>query len=191
MDKSGLFAEMGDVEQEVLSQIQPRLLKLPGIRVMPKMFIQNAEKKLAEVFGPIAKNRESQEAIAALKAALEDPRVAEAGFVFDAAESTMFPALLQKKLEILETLGPQELDVVKIRINENQTKLQNLFDSFSPEARTPIVDAFQSMQAQRQDMFESMLRQQQDMSEAEIAAARPSALGRRTLTCSTTSCVAW
>jgi len=170
MDKSGLFAEMGDVEQEVLSQIQPRLLKLPGIRVMPKMFIQNAEKKLAEVFGPIAKNRESQEAIAALKAALEDPRVAEAGFVFDAAESTMFPALLQKKLEILETLGPQELDVVKIRINENQTKLQNLFDSFSPEARTPIVDAFQSMQAQRQDMFESMLRQQQDMSEAEIAA---------------------
>ena len=165
----GLFDGMGDVEKDVLSEFGGAY-NLPGVKILPKMFIQNAEKKLEQVFGPIAQSKEAQEALASLKAALEDPRVAEAGFVFDAAESTMFTPLVQRKLELLKDLGPKELDAIKIRINENQTKLQDLFDSFSPEARTPIVEAFQKVQGDRQGFFESMLREQADLTEAEILA---------------------
>ena len=165
----GLFDGMGDVEKDVLSEFGGAY-NLPGVKILPKMFIQNAEKKLEQVFGPIAQSKEAQEALASLKAALEDPRVAEAGFVFDAAESTMFTPLVQRKLELLKDLGPKELDAIKIRINENQTKLQDLFDSFSPEARTPIVEAFQKVQGDRQGFFESMLREQADLTEAEIFA---------------------
>jgi hypothetical protein len=165
----GLFDGMGDVEKDVLSEFGGAY-NLPGVKILPKMFIQNAEKKLEQVFGPIAQSKEAQEALASLKAALEDPRVAEAGFVFDAAESTMFTPLVQRKLELLKDLGPKELDAIKIRINENQTKLQDLFDSFSPEARTPIVEAFQKVQADRQGFFESMLRERADLTEAEILA---------------------
>jgi hypothetical protein len=165
----GLFDGMGDVEKDVLSELGGAY-NLPGVKILPKMFIQNAEKKLEQVFGPIAQSKEAQEALASLKAALEDPRVAEAGFVFDAAESTMFTPLVQRKLELLKDLGPKELDAIKIRINENQTKLQDLFDSFSPEARTPIVEAFQKVQADRQGFFEAMLRERADLTEAEILA---------------------
>lgn len=165
----GLFDGMGDVEKDVLSELGGAY-NLPGVKILPKMFIQNAEKKLEQVFGPIAQSKEAQEALASLKAALEDPRVAEAGFVFDAAESTMFTPLVQRKLELLKDLGPKELDAIKVRINENQTKLQDLFDSFSPEARTPIVEAFQKVQGDRQGFFESMLREQADLTEAEILA---------------------
>jgi hypothetical protein len=167
---SGLFDGMGNVEKDVLNELEPGFFKLPGVKILPKMFIQNAEKKLEQVFGPIAKSAEAQEALASLKAALEDPRVAEAGFLFDAAESTMFTPLVQRKLDLLKELGPKELDAVKVRINENQTKLQGLFDSFTPEARMPIVEAFQKVQADRQGFFEAMLREQGDRTEAEIVA---------------------
>ena len=167
---SGLFDGMGNVEKDVLNELEPGFFKLPGVKILPKMFIQNAEKKLEQVFGPIAKSAEAQEALASLKAALDDPRVAEAGFMFDAAESTMFTPLVQRKLDLLKELGPKELDAVKVRINENQSKLQGLFDSFTPEARTPIVEAFQKVQADRQGFFEAMLREQGDRTEAEIIA---------------------
>tara|TARA_R110000764_G_scaffold156092_1_gene244042 strand:- start:3508 stop:6927 length:3420 start_codon:yes stop_codon:yes gene_type:complete len=167
---SGLFDGMGNVEKDVLNELEPGFFKLPGVKILPKMFIQNAEKKLEQVFGPIAKSAEAQEALASLKAALDDPRVAEAGFMFDAAESTMFTPLVQRKLDLLKELGPKELDAVKVRINENQSKLQGLFDSFTPEARIPIVEAFQKVQADRQGFFEAMLREQGDRTEAEIIA---------------------
>lgn len=167
---SGLFDGMGNVEKDVLNELEPGFFKLPGVKILPKMFIQRAEKKLEQVFGPIAKSAEAQEALASLKAALDDPRVAEAGFLFDAAESTMFTPLVQRKIDLLEGLGPKELDAVKVRINENQSKLQALFDSFTPEARTPIVEAFQKVQADRQGFFEAMLREQGDRTEAEIVA---------------------
>jgi len=170
VDTSGLFAEMGDVEKSVLNELEPGFFRFPGINILPKMFIKNAEKKLGQVFGPISESKEAQEALAALKAALDDPRVSEAGFVFDVTEQTMFTPLLKRKLEVLETLGPEQLGEVKARINQNQTKLQNLFDSFAPEARKPIVEAFQQVQANRQGFFESMLREQADLTEAEILA---------------------
>jgi hypothetical protein len=62
----GLFSGMGDVEQDVLNQIQPGIFKLPGMKILPKMFIKNAEKKLEQVFGPIAQSKEAQEALASL-----------------------------------------------------------------------------------------------------------------------------
>jgi hypothetical protein len=43
-------------------------------------------------------------------------------------------------------------------------------DSFAPEARKPIEEAFRSAQADRQSFFEDMLRQQKDLTAGEVEA---------------------
>ena len=141
--------------------------------------LKNAEKKLEQVFGPIAESKEAQQALRQLELALQDPRVAKEGFTygtegkpgsFDVAEATMFPPVLNKKIELLQQLGPKELETTKVHINENQQKLQALIDNLAPEARQPVLEAFQAAQAERQSFFENLLRAQKDMTEAEILA---------------------
>jgi hypothetical protein len=171
-------AGLGDTNDEVLGELGG-VWKLPGVRIVPKLLLKNAEKKLEQVFGPIAESKEAQQALRQLELALQDPRVAEAGFIFgkdgtpgsfDIAESTMYPPLLAKKAELLQQLGPKELEATKARINENQQKLQALMDNLAPEARQPIFEAFQAAQAERQSFFENLLRAKKDMTEAEILA---------------------
>jgi hypothetical protein len=89
--------------------------------------------------------------------------------MFDAAEKTMYSPLVQRKAELLQQLGPKELEVTKERINKNQPALDSLFSSFSPEARKPIQEAFTAAQADRQQFFESLLRGQKDLTDAEVA----------------------
>ena len=45
-----------------------------------------------------------------------------------------------------------------------------LFRSLSPEARKPVMEAFQAAQQDRQAFFENLLRQKGDLTDAEIAA---------------------
>lgn len=160
---------LDDIEKEVLAGL-PRGFRLPVVDILPKQFIKNAERKLEQVFGPINQSPEAQEALRQLQAAMADPRVAQAGFLFDAAEQSMYAPLVRRKAELLEQLGPKELEATKARINENQQKLDALFDSFSPAAKKPIVEAFQQAQAERQALFESLLRQQKDLTDAEVMA---------------------
>ena len=160
---------LGEVEKEVLQGLG-RAYQLPGVRIVPQLLMKNAEKKLAQVFGPIAENPEAQQALRQLELAMQDPRFAEAGFMFDAAETTMYAPLLQRKAELLQQLGPKELEATKLRINENQQKLRGLMDNLAPEARQPVFEAFQAAQAERQSFFEGLLRSQKDMTEAEILA---------------------
>ena len=171
-------AGLGDTNDEILGELGG-VWKLPGVRIAPKLLLRNAERKLEQVFGPIAESKEAQQALRQLELALQDPRVAEAGFIFgregvpgsfDVAESTMYPPLLAKKVELLQQLGPKELEATRARINENQQKLQALMDNLAPEARQPVLDAFQAAQAERQQFFEGLLRSQKDMTEAEILA---------------------
>jgi hypothetical protein len=162
-------AGLGDVESEVMQGLAP-IYRVPGIRIVPQMLMKNAEKKLAQVFGPISQSPEAQQALRQLELAMQDRRFAEAGFLFDAAESTLYSPLLQRKAELLQQLGPKELEATKLRINENQQKLQALMDNLAPEARQPVLDAFQAAQAERQQFFEGLLRSQKDMTEAEILA---------------------
>lgn len=54
----------------------------------------------------------------------------------------MYAPLLTRKAEILQQLGPKELETTKARINENQQKLQALMDNIAPEARQPVFEAF-------------------------------------------------
>jgi hypothetical protein len=122
------------------------------------------------VFGPINESPEAQQALRQLEAALGDPRIADAGFMFDVSERTMYSPLLSRKAELLEQLGPKELESVKARINQNQQRLSSLFDSFSPEARQPIEEAFMAAQQERQNFFEGLLRQKKDMTDTEVAA---------------------
>ena len=162
-------AGLGDVEQEVLQGLAP-IYRVPGVRVVPQLLMKNAEKKLAQVFGPISESPEAQQALRQLELAMQDRRFAEAGFLFDAAETTMYSPLLQRKAELLQQLGPKELEATKLRINENQQKLRGLMDTLAPEARQPVMEAFNAAQAERQTFFESLLRSQKDMTEAEILA---------------------
>jgi hypothetical protein len=163
----GVSSGLGEIEKETLSGL-PGMYKLPIINVLPTMLMKRAESKLAQVFGPISESPEAQQALKQLEAALADPRVANAGFMFDAAEKTMYSPLVQRKAELLQQLGPKELEITKERINKNQQALDNLFSSFSPEARKPIQEAFTAAQADRQQFFESLLKSQKDLTDAEV-----------------------
>ena len=162
-------AGLGDVEKEAMEGIG-KAWQLPVINIVPKTLMKNAERKLAQVFGPIEKSPEAQQAIRQLELALQDPRFAEAGFVFDAAEKTMYSPLVQRKAELLQQLGPKELEDTKKRINDNQQKLAALFDNLAPEARGPVIDAFQAAQAERQQFFDGLLTAQKNLTEAEVMA---------------------
>lgn len=159
-------AGLGDTEKEVLSELGS-LWKLPVVRIIPQLLIKNAERKLVQVFGPIEKSPEAQQALRQLELAMQDPRFAEAGFMFDVAEKTMYAPLLERKAELLNQLGPKELESTKARINENQQKFAALFDNIAPEARQPVIEAFQAAQAERQTFFDSLLAAQKDLTEAE------------------------
>jgi len=159
---------LNETEQEVLNEV--RFGKTPVINILPKLFIKNAERKLENVFGPIANSPEAQAALAQLRSAMADPRVANAGFMFDVAEQTLYGPLLSEKTRLLEQLGPNEIKSVKARINENQQKLDDLFSTFSPQARKPVEEAFRAAQADRQAFFESLLRQKKDLTDAEVLA---------------------
>jgi hypothetical protein len=170
MDKiKGAQGGLGQVEKEAIASL-PRGYRLPIINIIPNVLVKRAEGKLAQVFGPINESPEAQQALKQLEDALADPRIAEAGFLFDVSERTMYSPLLSRKAELLEQLGPKELESVKARINQNQQKLASLFDSFSPESRKPIEDAFMAAQQERQDFFEGLLRQKKDITDTEIAA---------------------
>jgi hypothetical protein len=163
----GASSGLGEIERETLEGL-PGMYKLPIINVIPNMLMKRAESKLAQVFGPISESPEAQQALKQLEAALADPRVANAGFMFDAAEKTMYSPLVQRKAELLQQLGPKELEITKERINKNQQALDSLFASFSPEARKPIQEAFTAAQADRQQFFESLLKSQKDLTDAEV-----------------------
>lgn len=163
----GASSGLGEIERETLEGL-PGMYKLPIINVLPTMLMKRAEGKLAQVFGPISESPEAQQALKQLEAALADPRVANAGFMFDAAEKTMYSPLVQRKAELLQQLGPKELEITKERINQNQQALDKLFASFSPEARKPIQEAFTAAQADRQQFFESLLKSQKDLTDAEV-----------------------
>jgi len=167
-------ADLGQVEQEAIESL-PGVYNLPVINIVPRMLMKRAESKLEKVFGPIAESPEAQQALAQLQGHLADPRVADVFLVggkptFDVAEQTMFGPLLTEKAKLLEQLGPKELASVKQRIAENQQKLDSLFQSFAPEARKPIEEAFMAAQADRQAFFENMLKQKSDLTAAEVAA---------------------
>jgi len=169
-DKStGAGVAMSDVEKEAMAGV-PGPFKLPLVNIIPKTLIKNAERKLGQVFGPIAESKEAQEALTALERAMADPRFAEAGFVFDAAEKTMYSPLVREKINLLEQLGPKELESIKLRINQNQEALNRLFGELSPQARQPVLEAFQAAQADRQAFFSNLVRQQKELTEAEVVA---------------------
>jgi hypothetical protein len=163
----GASSGLGEIERETLESL-PGMYKLPVVKMLPTFLMKRAEGKLAQVFGPIAESPEAQLALKQLEAALADPRVANAGFMFDAAEKTMYSPLVQRKAELLQQLGPKELEITKERINKNQQALDTLFQSFSPEARKPIQEAFTAAQADRQQFFESLLKSQKDLTDAEV-----------------------
>ena len=144
--------------------------QLPLIRIFPGMLKKKAESKLAQVFGPLENSKEAQEALRQLDLAMQDPRFAQAGFLFNVAEERMTPELSARTAELMKQLGPKELAEFKNRINENQQKFAALMDSIAPEARQPVAEAFRAAQAERQSLFDSLLTAQKDLTEAERAA---------------------
>jgi hypothetical protein len=138
------------------------------------MLLGNAEKKLANVFGPISETPVAQQALADLAEHLSHPEVARLFIVdgkptFDYAEQTLFPAVMADKMKILEGLPPKELEPVTQRVSRNLNSTHELYQLFAPEARQPIQEAFQAAQAERQSFFEGLTKQRGDLTEAEIA----------------------
>jgi len=165
----GAAGGLGKLENEAIAGL-PAGYQLPVINIVPRFLLGRAEKNLVKVFGPIRESAEAQAALKQLESALTDPEIAKLGFRFNEAEQTMSPALLSKTTEYLEKLPPTDMDAFKVRTGENQTKFYSLMQSFSPEARQPIEQAFLAAQQERQNFFEGLLRQKKDMTDAEVAA---------------------
>ncbi len=155
----------GDTDEILGTLAKP--WQLPIIRIAPQMLKKNAERKLSEVFGPIEKSPDAQAAMKQLELVMQDPRFAEAGFLFNVAEERMTPELSARTSELIKNLGPTELAEFKKRVNENQQKFAGLLDSIAPEARQPMIEAFKSAQAERQSLFDNLLLAQKDLTEAE------------------------
>jgi hypothetical protein len=165
----GAAGGLGKLENEAIAGL-PAGYQLPVINIVPRFLLGRAEKNLIKVFGPIRESAEAQAALKQLESALTDPEIAKLGFRFNEAEQTMSPALLSKTTEYLKKLPPTDMDAFQVRTGENQTKFNSLMQSFAPEARQPIEQAFLAAQQERQNFFEGLLRQKKDMTDTEIAA---------------------
>ena len=164
---AGLTSGLKEVDEKVMEDI-PKYWKLPGLKIIPKVFVGTAEKKLAGVFGDIKNSPESQAALKAINEVMLDPRFAETGFELDYAQKTMYPALLQAQEEALNKLGPAASAAYKQRKSEKNAKFDALFNTLAPEARQPVMEAFQAAQAERQTFFNSLLQGQKDLTEQEL-----------------------
>jgi hypothetical protein len=164
---AGLTSGLKEVDEKVMQDI-PKYWKLPGLKIIPKVFVGTAEKKLGAVFGDIKNSPESQAALKAINEVMLDPRFAETGFELDSAQKTMYPALLQAQEEALNKLGPAASAAYKQRKSENNTKFDALFNTLAPEARQPVMEAFQAAQAERQSFFNSLLQGQKNLTEEEL-----------------------
>ena len=164
---SGLTSGLKQLDEEVMQGI-PKYWNVPGVKLIPKVLLANAERKLTTVFGDIQNSPEAQAALKELERVMQDPRFAEAGFTLDFTQKTMNPALLQKQNAVLEQLGPAELKLYRQRQNENQAKFDKLVSGIAPEARQPVIEAFQAAQAERQTFFDSLLQGQKDLTEQEL-----------------------
>ena len=170
MDKiKGATAGLKGLESEAIAGL-PKGYQLPVINVIPRFLLGRAEKNLVKVFGPIRESAEAQAALKQLETALADPEIAKLGFRFNEAEQTMAPSLLAKTREYLDRLPPADMEAFKTRAAENEKRFFSLMDSFSPEARKPIEEAFLAAQQERKQVFESLVRQKKDLTDAEMAA---------------------
>jgi hypothetical protein len=139
------------------------------------MLIKGSRERLEKTFGPVAEHPESQEALALLQKALENPRVSEAFLVngkptFNIVEQTMSEPAIAEAIRVLQKSSPEQVLPFKENFARNRKALDDLFQSFAPETRKPIEEAFMAAQAQRQQFFDDLAKQQTDLTAAEIAA---------------------
>ena len=165
----GLNANMGEVEKDVLEGIQPSFFRLPVLNVLPKVILKRAETKLAESLGPIAESREAQEALIQLEKALMDPEIAKLGFEFGASERTLDPALLAKQAEIMKGMSRGDLTAYREQRNRNWTRMESLFDSFSPATKTTMTQSFNDAMNLRKQMFDGLVQQKEMLTAGELA----------------------
>ena len=158
---------LGDVQKEVYDTL-PSPYKWPFVNLYTKNVMNRAEKKLTEAFGSL-EAPETQQALAALRKTLEDPRIAQAGFKFNIVEETMDPAMLAKQRENLSQLDPKAAASHIERENKNISAFQKLFENMSPEARVPVQEAFRAAQADRQKFFDDLLLSKKDLTDGELA----------------------
>jgi hypothetical protein len=167
-------AGLGEAKQEAMDTL-PSGYKLPIINIYTKNMMGRAEQKLEAVFGPIAESPVAQQALKQLEEAFKNPSVADAFLVngsptLNFAEQTMDPALLKESVEVIGRMGPTEISPFKQHTADNQARLEKVINSFAPEARQPISEAFKAAQADRQQLFEGLLNQKKDLTQAEVDA---------------------
>ena len=177
--KLGEADEHMQIADEVTKKVYddlPGLLRMPGINLAPKYVLQRAEQRMVEALQGVHGNAElgikgdkdAQFAIEQLKQWMADPRVANAGFSWDAAQSTMHGPLLSKRLDQLRNLTKGDLSDALERQNANEMGFHNVLDSFAPDAQVGINDTMRTIMEERQNLFKSLLREKQDLTEAEI-----------------------
>ena len=169
-------ARLGEgADKEIMAQM-PGFYQMPVIRMIPKMLMGRAEKRLESVFGPITNNVDAQESLNMLKGMLNDPRLAQAGLVtsdggstFNIAEQTMYGPLLGAAAQQYGKMSPSQIDELRKHVGTNIKGYRSLMDLFAPQSQQPVSEALGALQQQRQGLFESLLRQKQDLTDTELA----------------------
>lgn len=172
--KEAVPGDVSSIEQDAIDSLG-RPYNFPVINIIPKVLVKGARERLEKTFGPVAEHPESQEALALLQKALENPRVSEAFLVdgkptFNIVEQTMSEPAIAEAIRVLQKSSPEQVLPFKENFARNKKALDDLFQSFAPETRKPIEEAFMAAQAQRQQFFETLERQKTDLTDAEIAA---------------------
>lgn len=172
--KEAVPSDFSPVEQEAIDSLG-RPYNFPVISIVPKVLVKGSRERLEKTFGPVAEHPESREALALLQKALENPRVSEAFLVdgkptFNIVEQTMSEPAIAEAIRVLQKGSPELVLPFKENFARNRKALNDLFQSFAPETRKPIEEAFMAAQAQRQRFFDDLAKQQTDLTAAEIAA---------------------
>lgn len=172
--KEAVPGDVSSIEQDAIDSLG-RPYNFPVINIIPKALVKGARERLEKTFGPVAEHPESQEALALLQKALENPRVSEAFLVdgkptFNIVEQTMSEPAIAEAIRVLQKSSPEQVLPFKENFARNKKALDDLFQSFAPETRKPIEEAFMAAQAQRQQFFDDLAKQQTDLTAAEIAA---------------------
>lgn len=159
-----------NLDKETYDELH-KLLKLPGINIVPRIMLARAKSKLAQTFGDVESSPEAQQALRALQQIMADPRFANSGLSLNTAEATMDPATLRQAATVMGEMSATELQPFRERSNKNVLAFEEVLRDLSPKSQIAVGEALRAAQAERAALFTDLASAKQNLTEAEIQSA--------------------
>lgn len=159
-----------NLDKEVYDEL-PKLLKAPGVNIVPRIMLARAKSKLAQTFGDVESSPEAQQALKAIEQIMADPRFANSGLSLNTAEATMDPATLRQAATVMGEMSATELQPFRERSNKNVLAFEEVLRDLSPKSQIAVGEALRAAQAERAALFTDLASAKQNLTEAEIQSA--------------------